>query len=283
MLPQSLQDLIARQSGVISRGQALDAGLTPAAVDDRLRLRRWRPVHPGVYLAGGHPCDDEARVRAAVLWAGPGAVLSGLAAAWWHGMVEEAPLRVTVIVPEPRRRRSGGDPVMTRHHRIAADDLEERRGLPVTAPALAALEAAVEAGAAGAVLLDHMLRHHVAFPEVRAAHLRNLVAPGSTTAARMLLAAADRSAAAAEDVLVRTLREAGARGWHRGVASAGRPAPVVFPAARVAIEVTGWAWRPGEPGPVARPGWTVLRFSWADLSRRPAVIFATLGGRSAGP
>jgi hypothetical protein len=269
MLPHSLQDLIARQSGVISRGQALEAGLTPAAVDDRLRLRRWRPVHPGVYLAGGHPYDDEARARAAGLWAGPGAVLSGLAAAWWHGMVEEAPVRVTVTVPEPRRHRSG---VVARHHRIAAEDIVERRGLPVTAPALAALEAAVELGAAGEVLLDHLLQHRVAFPEVRAAHLRNLAAPGATSAARMLLASADRSAAAAEDVLVRMLREAGTRGWHRGVPAAGRPAPVVFPAARVAIEVTGWAWRPGEPNLAARPGWRVLRFSWADLTSRPRAV-----------
>ena len=110
--------VLARQAGVVSREQAVAAGMTPDAVDHRLRTRRWRPLHPRVYLAAGHRLDDEVTVRAAVLWAGAGAVLSGVAAAWWHGMVDGAPATVGVTVsrrrcPRPRpgvrvRRRDLG-------------------------------------------------------------------------------------------------------------------------------------------------------------------------------
>jgi hypothetical protein len=84
----ALELLLARQAGVISREQALRAGLDVAAVDRMVRTRRWQPLHPRVYLVDGHRYDDEARVRAAVLWAGAGAVLCGSAAAWWHGMTD---------------------------------------------------------------------------------------------------------------------------------------------------------------------------------------------------
>jgi hypothetical protein len=268
-----LQNLIARQAGVITRGQAIGAGLSAAAVDRRLRLRRWQPVHPGVYLAAGHHLDDEARARAAVLWAGPGAALSGLAAAWWHGWVDEAPARIAVSLPEPARRRAG---VVTRHRRLGAVDLDERRGLRVTAPGLTALEAAVELGAAGEAFLDRVLQHRVGFPEVRAAHVRALAAPGAAAAARMLAASTERSAVAAGDRLAGMLREAGTRGWRRGFPVPGRHAPVVFPAARLAVEATGWAWRTDGPEVPAPPGWRVVRFSWAELTGRPRAVLAEI-------
>jgi hypothetical protein len=86
-----LDDLVARQAGVISRDQAVAAGLSRDAVDHRLRLRRWRPLHPRVYLVGGHRYDEEVKVRAAALWAGEGAALSGVAAAWWHAGASSRP------------------------------------------------------------------------------------------------------------------------------------------------------------------------------------------------
>ena len=75
------------------------------------------------------------------------------------------------------------------------------------------LEAAVELGAAGGPLLDRALQRWVTFPEVHAAHCRNLGAHGSSTAGRLLVAAADGSASVAERLLVRLLRDAGVAGW----------------------------------------------------------------------
>ncbi len=55
--------LLARQDGLITREQAVAAGLPAAAVDERVRLRRWRPLQPRVYLARGDSTDPASTAR----------------------------------------------------------------------------------------------------------------------------------------------------------------------------------------------------------------------------
>lgn len=273
----SVDSILRRQGGVISRRQATAAGLTPGAVDDRLRRRHWVPLHPRVYLATGRPADAEVRIRAALLWAGDGAVLVGAAAAWWHGLLDRPPATVTLGVPRrPPRARRG---IALRRRSIGVDDLVELRGVRLAAPPLAALEAAVELGAVGAPLLDR-----VPYPAVHAAYRRN----PSAGARRMLDSAADRAAVRAVGLLVRLLRGSGVGGWVVGGRCRGMPAvAVTFPAARVAIRVTGWVPVVDEPT-VVLPGseWRVLRVSGPDLADRPdevlAEIAAAIGARSGG-
>ena len=99
---------LRRQSGVISCAQARAAGLSQDVVDRRVASRRWERLHPGVYLAADHPYTDEARLRAAVLWAGKDAVAHGVSAAWWHDLGPKLPATVEVTVP--RRRNLGHQP-----------------------------------------------------------------------------------------------------------------------------------------------------------------------------
>lgn len=280
----SLDSILARQAGVISRKQALGAGLTTDAIDHRLRLRRWRPLHPRVYLAAGHRRDDEVRVRAALLWAGEGAALSGSAAAWWQGMEHCAPVTVGVTVDRQRRPRARPG-VAVRRRTIAPEDTTVHRGLPVTARPLTVLEASVEQGDRGSLLLDRALQRWVRFPDVYEAYCRNLGAHGSASAGRMLVAAADRSASVAERLLVAMLRESGAAGWQCAFPSGAHVIDVAFPAARVAIEVDGWAWHMDAGRAVAdkrrqnalvRQGWTILRYTWHDLVGRPKAVLAEI-------
>lgn len=79
-----LRSLIARQHGVVTRRQLLDAGLTARMIEVRLRTGRLHRVHRGVYAAGPPDLDDRGRWMAGVLAAGPRAVLShrGAAALW---------------------------------------------------------------------------------------------------------------------------------------------------------------------------------------------------------
>lgn len=72
---------IRTQAGVISRAQALAAGSSRHMVDRRVAGGQWRRMHPGVYLVSGFRRTDEARLRAAVLWAGPTAAVHGASAA----------------------------------------------------------------------------------------------------------------------------------------------------------------------------------------------------------
>jgi hypothetical protein len=145
---------LRRQAGVVSRAQVLAAGFAPHEVDRWLARRRLRPVHPRVYLAAGHSFTDEARIRAALLWAGDGAVLAGLAAAWWHGLLERAP--VTVGVTVPRRCPAPRPGVRTRRQVRAPAEVVLLRGLAVPVRPLAVLDAAVEAGAGGVALLARL-------------------------------------------------------------------------------------------------------------------------------
>ncbi|MGH3616006.1 MAG: DUF559 domain-containing protein [Pseudonocardia sp.] len=280
----SIDCYLSRQAGVISRAQAIAAGMSADAVDHRLRTRRWRPLHPRVYLVGGHRYDDEVRVRAAVLWAGDGAVLSGAAAAWWHGMVERAPATVGVTVSRRRypRPRPG---VAVRRRELVAADVTNRRWVAVTARSLTVLEAAVELGGPGSLLLDRALQLWVPFPEAYQAYCRNLGSHGSSSAGRLLVAAADRSASVAERLLVRMLREAGTTGWQCGFPAAGHKIDIAFPVARVAIEVDGWAWHMDaertqadkrRQNALVRAGWTILRYTWHDLAGRPRLVIAEI-------
>ncbi len=280
----SIDSVLARQAGVISRAQALAAGLSADAIDHRLRLRRWRPLHPSVYLASGHRLDDEVRIRSALLWAGEGAVLSGVAAAWWEGMAERAPATVGITVGRHRRPRSRPG-VAVRRRNIPADDLVVHRGLAATARPLTALEAAVELGGPGSLLLDRALQRWVKFPAVYEAYCRNLGSHGSASAGRMLVAAADRSASVAERQLVRMLRESGAAGWQCAFPAVGYAIDIAFPAAKVAIEVDGWAWHMDAERAAAdkrrqnalvRAGWTILRYTWHDLVERPKFVLAEI-------
>lgn len=248
-----LDPLLRRQAGVISRGQALRAGCAAATVDRMVRTRRWRPVHPRVYLVRGYAPGDEARARAAVLWAGGDAVLSGAAAAWWHGMLPTAPRTLVVTAPAQRPARPG---VVVRCRVLAAADRTVHRHLGVTTPALAALEAAVELGGpAGRRLLERALEGCVGWPALLAAHRRHPTATGGAALA-----------AVADAALVRWLRPAG---WRL---LPGRPTTLWFPPAGVAVEVTGWVPATSR----AHPGRRVLRVERTEVVLRPAAVLGAI-------
>lgn len=95
--------MLFEQRGVITTAQAREL-LSAAKVRHMLATGRWRRLSRGVLLAGqGEVTDDQAN-WAAVLAAGPGAVLAGLAAARCGGPRGRFRRTVTdVLVPAQRR------------------------------------------------------------------------------------------------------------------------------------------------------------------------------------
>lgn len=279
----TLDNLVARQAGVISRRQALAAGLSRDTIDHRVRARRWRPLHPAVYLVAGHRFDDEVRVRSALLWAGLDAVLSGLTAAWWLGLLAASPPRVEVTVGRRRRLRGRVD-VEVRRRDVPEYDLAVHRGLRVTAPPLTALEAAAALGDAGGPFLDATFRGRVSFADAHAAYCRNLGSAGSLAACRLLTEAAERSTGTARGELWALLRGSGASGWTDALHVDGHPVDVAFPAARVAVVASGWApadlvdagAEVGRTRVLLARGWTVVRFTWRDIVERPDAVLAEI-------
>jgi len=93
------RELVRLQEGVVTRGQALAAGLTPKAIEARLRRGHWQPIHPGVYATFTGEPGRPAMLWAAVLRAGKHAVLSHQTAAELHGLADVAAPLIHVTVP----------------------------------------------------------------------------------------------------------------------------------------------------------------------------------------
>jgi hypothetical protein len=70
----SVERLIKEQDGLISRRQAIAAGLAPHDIERRLRRREWVRVHEGVFINHTGELTWQQRAWAAVLWAWPAAL-----------------------------------------------------------------------------------------------------------------------------------------------------------------------------------------------------------------
>ncbi|HEV2256668.1 MAG TPA: type IV toxin-antitoxin system AbiEi family antitoxin domain-containing protein [Streptosporangiaceae bacterium] len=96
------------QSGVVSRQQARDAGWPEGTVDTRLRSGIWQRLYRGTYATFTGDLSREAKLWAAVLWAGPEVALSHETAAEIHGLIDKPIGPIHVSVPaerHPGRRR----------------------------------------------------------------------------------------------------------------------------------------------------------------------------------
>jgi Transcriptional regulator, AbiEi antitoxin len=101
-LPSTLRNLAERQSGVVSRSQALRAGLSDGTIRFRVSSDRWRPIHPGIYATFTGAPGRGAQLWAAVLSAGPGAMLSHETAAELQRLTERPTGKIHVTVPRQR-------------------------------------------------------------------------------------------------------------------------------------------------------------------------------------
>jgi very-short-patch-repair endonuclease len=104
-----LDRLLKKQYRVVTRAQALGAGMTHSALRHRLRDGGpWQTVLPGVYLAVTGSVSVDQREMAAMLYGGPGSMVTGLAALWRHGIRAPRPDAVDVLVPAGRLRHDSG-------------------------------------------------------------------------------------------------------------------------------------------------------------------------------
>jgi very-short-patch-repair endonuclease len=287
-----VDELLRQQAGVISREQALDEGMSTSAIARRLATSRWRRILPRVYLATDRELTDEARLRAVGLWAGEDATLSGVAAAWWHKLGPPPPSIVEVTVPWIVRFPTRAN-VRVRRRNLERRDRHKLNGLWVTSVPLTVLEVAVALGDEGQVLLDRALQQRrVSFESLYRVHCRTLGRHGSASARRLLATAADRAASQAERLTIKLLRAAKVTGWRLHYIVGGYELDLAFEAERVAIEVDGWAWHTDperfrhdrqRQNALVLAGWTVLRFTWHDLTNRPAEVIAQVKAALARP
>ena len=273
--------LAERQAGVAARWQLVALGLGRGAVAHRVRAGRLHRVHEGVYAVGHRALTPFGLLVAAVLAAGPLAVLSHHAAAFLWGIAEPVPPPVDLIVPGRARRSTTA--LRSHRHALAPGETARRHGLPVTTVARTLLDlAAVVPPARHERLVGEAFAQRLV---TRAQLLAVLEAHPHTPGAGPLRTALE---VAGEDT-----RSALERRFLRLVRDAGLPAPEVNPRLgewrpdlvwsdrRVVVELDGhaahsspWAHDRDRRKDLAlrRAGYTVLRFSARQVRREPLAV-----------
>jgi very-short-patch-repair endonuclease len=276
-----------RQAGVFTAAQAVAAGLTEHQVRARTRGGRWERVVGSGLMVAGAPATPTQQVQAAALtW--PDAVGCLSTAARVHGL--PVPDDGLVHVSTAANRHDRG---VLRPHVFSYDRAETTR----VADARITTRRRTIIDCLGWLPREHsdgllawvVSRRLIGADDLDGWLVEHPGARGNT--ARHRAAAARRRGAAgeAELVLHRLLVQAGVDGWcgnepllaHLGVPAT---ADVYFPAVRLVVEVDGRTYHGAErfqsdrtrQNALVAAGCTVLRYTWADLTQRPAEVIAQI-------
>jgi very-short-patch-repair endonuclease len=277
------EDLAAAQAGILTRRQALSTGLTDAAIEARVEAGRWQRVYPGVLATHSGPLDRAAQVWAAVLLAGPDAVLSHETAAEMIGLEARPDERIHVTVPAGRTPVVRSGIVVHRSRNVAGTRH------PILEPPRTRIEVTV-------VDLTQTSRDL----DAAVGWLMRAVASRRTTPARLLAALTARRRVrwrreltdALSDVAdgchsfleLRYTRQVerahglprGDRQHHRG----GTYEDVAYPGLATSVELDGKAGHIAEhafrdhrrDNAVVLAGARVLRYGFADVTQRPCLV-----------
>jgi hypothetical protein len=272
--------LAEAQHGVVARAQLLRMGLTKTQIDHRIKTRRLHAAHRGVYAVGHRGLTVEGRWMAAVLAAGRGAVLSHAtaAAAWDLRRTTSGIVHVTVAGRGGRERRAG-----MRVHRcgtLTTDDATTHRGIPITTPARTIVDLSrTLKGRPLEQLVDLAdQRGLIDFDHVRTANSASLQA-----VLQRYAPALTRS-----ELEERFLQLCGTHDIPRpqtNVLVEGIEVDFVWRDRRLIVEVDGYAYHRSPAAfeadrerdvTLTTKGWRVLRFTWAQVTRRPAWVAAAI-------
>jgi len=132
-------ELAERQWGVVKRTQLEEIGLTGGGISRWIDEGRLHRVYPEVYAVGHGSLAWKGKLAAALFYAGPGAALWGITAAHWFGLLTYEPEVVHVCTP--RRRQSLPDVQVHGEKRIKR---VLHKHLPTTPPAQTLLDIADE-------------------------------------------------------------------------------------------------------------------------------------------
>ena len=95
--------LLSAQARVATHDQARDHGFSERQIEFRVRSGEWHRIHRGVYATFTGKQPREARLWAAVLWAGKAAMLSHETAAELQELTNKQSWVIHVTVPSDRR------------------------------------------------------------------------------------------------------------------------------------------------------------------------------------
>jgi very-short-patch-repair endonuclease len=286
--------IAAKQHGLITRAQALAAGMTDDSIMRRLVRGHWSLLFEGIYVVGGAPETWDRTLWGAKLWAGNDGYFSGRTGALLNRLdgVYEPVVEMTLT-----ERSLPPDPAF--HFRFTSrppDHLEIINGLTVAPIERVLVDlAAVERPWRVEFALDDALRKG----KTSMTALHGFVASdgrqlwGCKMVRRLL---SDRPmddvtlASKLEDKFARLLKHTllpPVVRHHEVTLSNGIPKELDFayPHVKVAPETDGYRWHSGRMrwqedldklNALAEIGWLLLKFSWRDVDRRPWYVISKL-------
>lgn len=224
--------IAARQFGLITRRQLLDAGLTPRAITAKLHAGELIPVHNGVYALRYRQTHPHAVALAAVLACGPGAFLSHESAEALWGL-RRWPRPPEVTAPHHRRRPG------IRTHRtttLQPGDVTTHFGIRTSSAARTIADTAgrrTDAQLARAVndarRNGHLPRHQLETLLQRSPRIHDLIDPDQAPTRSQL-----------EDAFVAFIRRYGLPMPRLNVVLHGYEVDALFAPQRLIVELDGW-------------------------------------------
>ncbi len=286
--PSALRQIAADNHGVFTRAHARECGFSDGQIRHRVRRGEWRRVLGPVFAPAGVRVTASVRDVAAQL-AIPGAVLSGPSAARRYGF-DLSDARTCVTAGPAYRTRLPA--IVLLRDRLDPCDVRLTDGLLMTSRERAVFDCLrlLPDGPAQALLDRALLLDWTTVGDLVVRVRGHVGRRGAPRLVRLLRQVSDGSRSAAERVFLPLLRRAGVTGWHANyrVVDRGEVIGIVdaaFPAHHLAVEIDGWAYHhmperfQGDrrrQNRLVAAGWTVLRFTWRDLTERPDEVVRTV-------
>ena len=283
----------AREHHAILRSAEVRSVLSAGQVRNQVRKGVLERVHPNVFRVGGAPITHRQQLLAAVYAGGDGAVGSHRSGAAMLGMLEQWPDTPEISVRPPRYPRLKGV-IVHRSLDLHDDFVVVVDNIPVTSPAFTLIDLGAVAGprVVERALERATITGLTTVAEVEALH-RRLRRSGRSGAGSLAIVLDDLGLRSddvdsrLEHVMARLFKRYGlpAAVFHYVVHDEhGIPLAepdFAYPKFKIIIEVDGYDAH-GSPralqvdlarqNQLVLRGWTILRFTWNDVTRRPTYV-----------
>lgn len=286
------EQIAARQYGIITRGQALEAGATVRQIERLLSSGRWRRVHPGTYALARVSSSLRQEAMGPVQWAGPTAAASHETACALRRFADS--LTHPIEISSPRNLSS--ELVVVHRVRPWADgEVEVVNGIPVTSVERTLVDmAGRELAPRLKELLDEAFRRSLTSVDSLDTYVRRACGYGrrGPSALRLLLPRYRSGNGLPESILesrVQNLLEQSALPEavrQYVVLDSGRfvgRVDFAYPEAKVAVEAVGrdpherqWKRDLARMNALTKCGWIVIYVTWEDVHVRPRETVMTI-------
>jgi very-short-patch-repair endonuclease len=281
---QELARMASANHGVVTRELLLDSGVTPQQIRSRVTSGGLIRIHRGVYRVGHRAPSVEATYLAAVVAAGEGARLSGLAAAHLLGIVKGSPPPAEVTARTERRIEG------VRTHRcrfLNAQDATLIRGIPVTTVprTLVDISSVLSLDSLARACHEAGVRYGITPRSVEAVLAQRPTIPGARKLRRVIYGDVNVTLSRLEAWALEVLRDDGFPRPITNRPAGGRRVDLRWPEYRLTVELDGYrfhnsrhSWeqdRRREREARAR-GDEFRRYSYGDVMEDPTFMLAEL-------